>query len=127
MLQQKSGKFAHEFAHELSINCPRIAHEIYHVSRGLLIKEIAEILGAFQTIEGDVLTITKPETANKARDDYKIVNGNAVKMTADKFDIKPRVEFYEEKMYQLLTKISYGSIINQNMVAEYICVKKCFT
>ncbi len=62
-----------------------------------------------QTIEGDVLTITKAETANKARDDYKTVNGNAVKMTADEFAVKLRVESHIDEIAEISSKKNNSS------------------
>ncbi len=50
------------------------------------------------TLEGDVLTITKAETANKARDDYKSVNGKAVKMTDEEFTVKMHVEAHIDEI-----------------------------
>ena len=53
------------------------------------------------TIEGDVLTITKRETATKARDDYKSVNGKAVPMTSDEFAVKMRVEAHIDEIAEV--------------------------
>lgn len=56
------------------------------------------------TIEGDVLTITKQETANKARDDYKTVDGKAVKLSDDEFAVKLRVEAHIDEIAEVSTK-----------------------
>lgn len=50
------------------------------------------------TIEGDVLTITKKETANKARDNYQYVNGKRVVMTGDEFAVKLKVESHIDEI-----------------------------
>lgn len=50
------------------------------------------------TIDGDVLTITKSETANKARDNFKQVNGQKVRMSADEFRIKLNAEAHIDEI-----------------------------
>ena len=53
------------------------------------------------TIEGDVLTITKNETASKARDDYKTVNGQQVPMTDEEFTVKMHVEAHIDEVAEV--------------------------
>ncbi len=57
------------------------------------------------TIEGDVLTITKAETANKARDDYKTADGQKVKMSDNEFAVKLNVEAHIDEVAEVSTKI----------------------
>jgi uncharacterized protein YxjI len=54
-----------------------------------------------QTIEGDVLTITKKETANKARDDYKTVNGQQIPMSDAEFTVKMHVESHIDEVAEV--------------------------
>lgn len=51
-----------------------------------------------QTIEGDVLTITKAETADKARDNYKSVAGQAIPMDSVEFGVKLRAEAHIDEL-----------------------------
>ena len=53
------------------------------------------------TIEGDVLTLTMAETADKARDDFKTVNGKRVKMSDDEFALKARIESHIDEVSQI--------------------------
>lgn len=57
------------------------------------------------TIEGDVLTITKADTAHKARDDYKSVNGQPVQMTDEEFAVKLNVEAHIDEVAEVSKKI----------------------
>lgn len=50
------------------------------------------------TIEGDVLTITMAETAQKARDNYKTVAGMPVKMSDNEFRVKLNVEAHIDEI-----------------------------
>ena len=52
------------------------------------------------TIDGDVLTITKSETANKARDNYKYENGKKVRMSADEFRVKLNAEAHIDEIVE---------------------------
>ncbi len=54
-----------------------------------------------ETVEGDVLTITKAETAKKARDDYKSVGGKAVQMSADEFKVKLNAEAHIDELAEI--------------------------
>lgn len=56
------------------------------------------------TIEGDVLTITKKETANKARDNYQYINGKRVVMTDDEFAVKLKVESHIDEIAETSRK-----------------------
>lgn len=53
------------------------------------------------TIDGDVLTITKSETANKARDNFKQVNGQKVRMSADEFRVKLNAEAHIDEIAEI--------------------------
>ena len=53
------------------------------------------------TIDGDVLTITKTETADKARDNYKTVNNQRVKMTDDEFTVKMHIEAHIDEVAEV--------------------------
>lgn len=53
------------------------------------------------TIEGDVLTITKADTAKKARDDYKTVNGIQIRMTDSEFKVKLRAEAHIDELAEV--------------------------
>ncbi len=57
------------------------------------------------TIEGDVLTITKADTAHKARDDYKSINGQPVQMTDEEFAVKLNVEAHIDEVAEVSKKI----------------------
>ena len=57
-----------------------------------------------QTIEGDTLTITKKETAKKARDNYKQVAGSKVKMSDDEFLVKLHAEAHIDELSEIATK-----------------------
>lgn len=54
-----------------------------------------------QTIEGDVLTITKAETADKARDDYKVIDGQRIPMTDGEFVAKLHVESHIDEVAEV--------------------------
>lgn len=62
-----------------------------------------------QTIEGDVLTITKTETANKARDDYKTVDGKPIKMTDEEFAVKLHIESHIDEVAEVSAQIGEKS------------------
>ena len=51
-----------------------------------------------QTIEGDVLTITKADTADKARDNYKQEHGQRIQMTDEEFAVKLRAEAHIDEL-----------------------------
>ena len=63
------------------------------------------------TIDGDVLTITKSETANKARDNYKYENGQNVRMSDDEFRVKLNAEAH-------IDELAETSIANNNKTAD---------
>ena len=54
-----------------------------------------------QTIEGDVLTITKKETASKARDDHKSVNGQQIPMSDAEFTVKMHIESHIDEVAEV--------------------------
>lgn len=54
-----------------------------------------------QTVEGDVLTLTMGETANKARDNYKQISGNRSPMTDDEFKVKLHVESHMDEIAEI--------------------------
>lgn len=62
------------------------------------------------TIEGDILTISKAETAHKARDDYKTVDGKPVQMTDEEFAVKLNVEAHIDEVAEVSTKIGNSAI-----------------
>ncbi len=51
-------------------------------------------------INGDVLTITKAETADKARDNYKKSNGQSTKMSTEEFKVKLNAEAHIDEIVQ---------------------------
>ena len=53
------------------------------------------------TIEGDTLTITKGETADKARDNYQTVDGQRVKMTDEEFAVKMHIEAHIDEIAEV--------------------------
>lgn len=63
------------------------------------------------TIDGDVLTITKSETAKKARDNYKTENGIRTKLSDNEFAVKLRAESHIDE----LAEISFGNDIEADI------------
>lgn len=61
------------------------------------------------TIDGEVLTITKNETANKARDNYKTENGKRIKLSNEEFAVKLRAESHIDELAETSKKISNSS------------------
>ena len=57
-----------------------------------------------RTIEGDVLTLTMEDTADKARDNYKMVNGIPVQMSKDEFRVKLNVEAHIDEIAETSIK-----------------------
>lgn len=55
------------------------------------------------TIEGDVLTITKAVTADKARDNYKTVQNKRVKLSDDEFRVKLNAEAHIDELAEIST------------------------
>ena len=53
------------------------------------------------TIEGDILTITKAETATKARDDHKTVNGQALPLSDSEFAVKLRIAAHIDEIAEV--------------------------
>lgn len=53
------------------------------------------------TIEGDVLTITKSETADKARDDHKTVSGQSVPLSDVEFAVKLRIAAHIDEISEV--------------------------
>ncbi len=60
------------------------------------------------TLEGDTLTITKANTANKARDNYKTVNGAPVQMSDAEFALKGRIEAHIDEIAETAIKEKGG-------------------
>ncbi len=86
-------------------------------------KQITEFFGRLldnkksldiQTIEGDVLTITRDETAVKARDNYKTEQGKSVKMTADEFLVKLHAETHIDELAESSTANKGESVDTKN-------------
>lgn len=67
-----------------------------------------------QTVEGDVLTITKKETAKKARDDFKTVDGQQIPMTDDEFTVKMHVESHIDEVAEVSTPMKGGKKDTKN-------------
>ena len=55
------------------------------------------------TIDGDVLTITKEDTADKARDNYQTVNNQRIKMTDEEFTVKMNIESHIDEVAEVST------------------------
>ena len=66
------------------------------------------------TIEGDILTITKNETENKSRDDYKTIHGKQVKMSDNEFSVKLRVESHIDEVAEVARKNNKKQPDNKN-------------
>ena len=66
------------------------------------------------TIECDILTITKNETADKARDDYKSVGGKVSKLTDDEFRVKLNIESHIDEIAEISHKTSKFSEDSKN-------------
>ena len=66
------------------------------------------------TVEGDILTITKAETAYKARDDYKTVGGKAVPMTEDEFKVKLNAEAHIDELAEISTSSNQKFVDTKN-------------
>ncbi len=66
------------------------------------------------TVEGDILTITKAETAYKARDDYKTVGGKAVPMTEDEFKVKLNAEAHIDELAEISTSSNHKFVDTKN-------------
>ena len=60
------------------------------------------------TIGGDILTITKRDTAWKAKDDYKSVSGYPVKLTDEEFAVKLRVEAHIDEIVETSSQRGYS-------------------
>lgn len=58
------------------------------------------------TIDGDVLTITKKETANKARDNFKTESGKYVRMTDDEFSVKMSIESHIDEVAEVSKQLN---------------------
>ena len=56
------------------------------------------------TIEGDILTLTMDETADKARDNYEVVKGQRIKTSEDEFAVKLRVESHIDEIVETSIK-----------------------
>jgi len=54
-----------------------------------------------KTVEGDVLTLTMGQTANKARDNYYTVSGNRTPMSNDEFKVKLRAESHMDEIAEI--------------------------
>ena len=57
-----------------------------------------------QTVEGDILTITKKETLKKARDNYKQIQGSKTKMSDDEFLVKLHAEAHIDELVEVAQK-----------------------
>lgn len=70
------------------------------------------------TIEGDVLTITRDETANKARDNYKTVDGKRVLLTDEEFTVKLHAEAHIDELAEVSTKIGQKGDTKEHQFAQ---------
>ncbi len=70
------------------------------------------------TIEGDVLTITRNETANKARDNYKTVDGKRVLLTDEEFAVKLHAEAHIDELAEVSTKMSQKGDTKDHQFAQ---------
>ena len=61
------------------------------------------------TLEGDVLTITKNETAAKARDRYRQADGKKEKMSDAEFKVKLNAESHIDELAEISTKNKKGA------------------
>ena len=66
------------------------------------------------TIDGDVLTITKNETANKARDNYKYVNGKRIKMSNSEYAVKARAGSHIDELAEISKELPKSSDDKKN-------------
>ena len=71
-----------------------------------------------ETEEGDILTLTKKETANKARDNYKTVNGKRIKMSDDEFLVKLHAETHIDELAKTSKKFNSASDTKQHSFAK---------
>lgn len=70
------------------------------------------------TIEGDVLTITKADTADKARDNYKQVNGQPVRLTDEEFAVKLRAEAHIDELAETSKQIGKKPDSKEHLIAK---------
>ncbi len=66
------------------------------------------------TIQGDILTITKNQTAIKARDNYKNENGNRIKMSDSEFAVKLRIEAHIDEIAEISKKDKKTKVDTKN-------------
>jgi hypothetical protein len=59
-----------------------------------------------KTVEGDVLTISKSETANKARDNYRQEKGKRVKLSDEEFNLKLNAEAHIDELAEISKPIN---------------------
>ena len=79
------------------------------------------------TLEGDVLTITKRETAAKARDDFKTVNGTPVRMSNDEFAVKLRIEAHIDEVAEVARgKQSKGDGKNHSFAKDGFTYRRAY-
>ena len=80
-----------------------------------------------QTIEGDVLTITKADTADKARDDHETVKGKRVQMTSEKFAVKLRAEAHIDELAETSIKSNKaGDYKNHSFAKDGFTYRKAY-
>ena len=79
------------------------------------------------TIEGDVLTITKAQTAHKARDDFKTVNDKQVPLTDQEFLVKLHVESHIDEIAETSKKINKnGDNKNHSFAKDGFTYRKAY-
>lgn len=59
-----------------------------------------------RTIDGDVLTLTKAQTGDKARDNYKSVDGKRYEMTEKEFSVKLNIESHIDEIAETSRKLN---------------------
>ncbi len=61
-----------------------------------------------KTLEGDILTLTSAQTADKARAKTKEVNGNKIEMSENEFAVKLSVEAHIDEIAEISKRIGNG-------------------
>lgn len=69
-----------------------------------------------RTAEGDVLMITKAETAHKARDNFETINGQPQKMTNEKFKVKLKAESHIDEITEVSKSGKKHRLLMQNSI-----------
>ena len=79
------------------------------------------------THNGDVLTITRAETADKARDNYKTINGKRIRMTDEEFAVKSRIESHIDEVAEVsMPKNKKGDEKNHSFARDGFTYRKAY-